>query len=636
MNPKRMLLLCNLSIGLFLLVPLLVRAQGALPSISLAIDATEAPRRILHAQETIAIQPGAVTFLYPKWIPGEHGPTGPVVDVAGLKITAGNDALAWRRDLEDMYSIHCQVPAAVSSLNLTFDFILPPQAEGFSSGASSTAQLLILSWNQVVLYPDNPKPDDIIVTPTLTLPEGWKYVSALTTKEQTGSTITFAPVSLMTLVDSPVLSGAHLKRIDLTPAGGVPHFLDLLSDNDAALEISPDQVDAYKQLVMEANALFGTHHYDHYDFLYTLSDQVAHFGLEHHQCNDSRQPERALLDDDLRKVSAGLLPHEFVHSWNGKHRRPIGLATGDFSTPMKGDLLWVYEGLTQYLGKLLAARSGLRTQEEYREDLALLSAWLDNRPGRTWRPLQDVNDEAQLLYNARGDWDAWRRDVDFYNEGNLIWLEADVTIRQLTDGKKSLNDFCKTFHGGENSSPLLKPYTFDDVVATMNEIAPYDWKTFFTTRLQSLNAHAPLGGVEKSGWKLVYRDTPNGMQKSIEANNKTNDQRYSLGILLKEDGTMEDVIPGTPAAKAGLAPNMKLIAVNGRKYSKEIIRDALKIGKNSTAPLELLAANGEFYKTYPVDYHGGEQYPHLERDQLKPDLLSTIISPIAGKKKSGK
>ena len=627
---SRFFLLCTrLSFALLLLCPQLTPAQTQQSSITLTVDATDAPRKILHARESMAVLPGHLTLFYPKWIPGEHGPTGPVIDMAGLKITGNGKQVQWRRDLEEMFAIHCEVPTGVGRIDVSFDFILPPQEEGFSSGASSTAQLLVLSWNQVVVYPLSARPDDITVTPSLIVPAGWKYISALTVKSETNTSISFAPVSLTMLIDSPLLTGAHLRRVDLTPASGVPHFLDILSDNEAALAIRPEEVTAYKHLVTEANALFGTHHYNHYDFLYTLSDQVAHFGLEHHQSSDDRVAERSLIDDDLRRVRAGLLPHEFVHSWNGKYRRPLGLATGDYSSPMKDDLLWVYEGLTEYLGAILTARSGLFSPEEFRDDLALVAAIMDNRPGRTWRPLQDANDEAQLLYNTRPDWNSWRRDVDFYDEGYLIWLEADVKIRQLTSGTKSLDDFCKIFHGGKNNGPEVKPYMFEDVVTVMNEVAPYDWKTFFNTRLQSLNPRAPLDGIEKGGWKLVYRDTMNEMQKSIEEVRKTTDLRFSLGILVEEDGTIVDVIPETPAFKAGLGPGMKLIAVNGRKYSKDIIRDALKLGKAFSAPLDLLAANGEFFKTYPVNYHGGERYPYLERETSLPDLLGSIISPIA-------
>jgi predicted metalloprotease with PDZ domain len=318
-----------------------------------------------------------------------------------------------------------------------------------------------------------------------------------------------------------------------------------------------------------------------------------------------------------------------VHSWNGKFRRPAGLATGDFSTPMKDDLLWVYEGLTQYLGKVLAARSALWTPDEYRENLALLASRLDHRPGREWRPLQDTADEASLLYYGRSDWDALRRDTDFYDEGALIWLEVDVTIRQLTSGKQSLDTFCKIFHGGDNSGPVVRPYTLDDIVRTLDEVAPHDWQTFFTTRLTSLDAHAPLRGIEEAGWKVAYGDTPTSMQEIVESTRNVVDLSVSVGLILQQDGTLLDVVPGTPAARSGLAPGMKIVAVNGRQYSKETLRAALRLGKTSTTPLELLAANGQLYRTYAIDYHDGERYPYLERDPSKRDLLASIIASTA-------
>jgi len=387
---------------------------------------------------------------------------------------------------------------------------------------------------------------------------------------------------------------------------------------------------AYRKLVSEANGLFGAHHYKHYDFLLTLSDGVAHFGLEHHQSSDNRVAERSLVDEKLRMMAAGLLPHEFVHSWNGKYRRPTGLATGDYSTPMKGDLLWVYEGLTQYLGKILAARSGLRTPGEYREDLALLAARLDYRPGREWRPLQDCADEAQILYNGGSDWEAYRRSTDFYDESNLIWLEADAIIRQESRGAKSLDDFCRAFHGGSNSEPSVKPYKTEDVLAALNDVAPYDWRGFLKTRLQSLAPHAPLGGIELSGWKLVYKNAPSSIEEADESSHKEFDLRFSIGMVVSDEGAMIDVLPKSAAAEAGLAPGMKLIAVNGRKFSKDIVLDAIRGNVKDSAPLELLAANGEFYKTYRLEYHLGLRYPSLERIPAKPDLLSPIIKPVSG------
>jgi predicted metalloprotease with PDZ domain len=603
-------------------------AQTKQKLISLLVSTKDAYKRLLHSKEIIQVQPGQLTLVYPEWIPGEHAPTGPIVDMAGLKISAKGKTILWRRDLVDMYKIHCQVPGNTNQLEVLFDFILPPEKGGFSEGTSSTAKLLMVSWNQVVMYPDAPKPSDIIVSSVLVLPHEWKYFTALTEKEHAGDSINFEPVPLNMLIDSPVLTGEYTRQIDITPPSGVPHYLDLVSDDSDALEINTKKINGYKKLVEEADALFGAHHYNHYDFLCTLSDHTAHFGLEHHQSSDNRMSEKSFIDDNLFKHAAGLLPHEFVHSWNGKYRRPAGLATGDFSTPMKDDLLWVYEGLTQYLGKLLTARSGLYTKQEYLDDLANLAARLDNMPGRTWRPLQDTNDEAQLLYYARSDYDSWRRGADFYDEGDLIWLEADIIIRQSTNGKKSLNDFCRIFHGGKNSSPQLKPYTFDDIINTMNEVASYDWRNFFLTRLQSLSPHAPLGGIEESGWKLVYKDAPNEMEKVTEYSYHFTNLNYSLGFTISSDGNLNDVIPGTPAAKAGLAPDMKIIAVNGRKYSNDLIHEAIKRAVSNSAPIKFIIANGEFYSTVEIDYHDGEKYPYLERDTTKTDLLSSAITPL--------
>ena len=600
------------------------------PSMVLSIDASEAPRRILHVRESLAVGPGRLTLYSPQWIPGEHGPTGPITDLVGLKLSANGAPVEWRRDLDDMFAFHCTVPAGTTALELSFDFLLSSVKQGFSSAASASAHLLVLSWNQVVLYPKDVRPDSIVVTPGLRLPEGWKFGTALETAQGSPPVVQFAPVSLNMLIDSPVLAGEFFKRIDISAGLPTPHYLDMASDSWMGLEM-PDRVRReYEALVREANALFGAHHYNHYDFLYTISNEVASFGLEHHQSSDDRVPEKTLIDKDYRVTTASLLPHEFVHSWNGKYRRPAGLATGNYSSPMQGDLLWVYEGLTQYLGNILCARSGLRTPEEYREHLAMTAAELDNRPGREWRPLQDAADAAQILYGARDEWSSYRRGVDYYDEGDLIWLEVDVLLRELTHGTKSMNDFCRLFHGGSSTGPALKPYTFDDVVASLNAIAPYDWSSLLRERLQSLNAHAPMRGIENGGWHLVYRDTLSAMELAYEERTKQVDLRYSLGVNLSEDGTMLDVIPGSPAAAAGLAPGMKLIAVDGKAFTKELVRFAIRGAAHAPQPIDLLAQNGDSFKTYTVNYHGGERYPFLERLPGKADILSGVIAPIAG------
>lgn len=600
--------------------------------ITLKVDATETPKHILHTSESIESTGGHMTLYYPRWIPGYHDPTGPVVDMAGLFIKAGGKTIPWRRDPVVMNAIHCDIPEGIKTIDVNFDFILPPEIPGPTNAAASTAKLLILEWNHVLLYPEEIRPDSINVSTEITLPDGWKYFTALRTAKKIADKIFFNPVSLTQLIDSPILTGEYARQIDITPPSGVPHFLDLVSDGPAALAMNGEKITDYKHLVTEANALFGTHHYNHYDFLCTLSDNIYHQGLEHHQSSDDRMPERTYVDDNLFKDNASLLSHEFTHSWNGKFRRPLGLATGDFSSPMKGNLLWVYEGLTQYLGKVLAGRSGLFTPEEYKDDLANVAAFMEHRPSLTWRPLQDATDEAQLLYYTRSDYDSWRGSVDFYNEGELIWLEADATIRQITNNKKSIDDFCKIFHGGNNNGPQVIPYDFENVISTLNKVANYNWKDFFVKKLNSLNPHTLMGGIEKSGWKLVYKEEPNEMQSVNEEVSESINLFYSIGFMVDFDGKIEDVLTGSPAVNAGLAPGMNIIAVNRRKFSKEIIREAIKAAKTDSSSSEFIAANGDFYSIIKVNYHGGEKYPYLVRDVSKPDILDYIISPLTYKR----
>jgi predicted metalloprotease with PDZ domain len=595
------------------------------PTVTIAVDATAAPRKIFHASLKIPASPGDLTLYYPKWIPGEHAPDGPVIDLAGLKFGAGGKILKWRRDLVDGFTIHVEVPAGISEISAELDFLSPAIFEGgFSAGSSATDKLAVISWNQVLLYPKGWQSDDINYSASLKLPDGWKFGTPLPVASHSGNEIKFATVSLTTLVDSPVITGEFLKVVPL--AQDPVTEMDIAADSAAALEAPAEVWDHYKHLVEQAQRLFGAHHYRDYHFLYTLSDHVAHFGLEHHESDDSRVDERALVDDASRKLSASLLPHEYVHSWNGKYRRPADLATPDYEQPMQDDLLWVYEGLTNYLGFVLTARSGLLSEEQDRDDLAITADMLDHHtPGRVWRNLQDTADAAPQLYFAPRAWQSWRRGTDFYDEGTLSWLWADVIIRQQTKGAKSLDDFCELFHGAPSTGPMVKPYTFDDVVSALNQIAPYDWRGFWTERLTNHGPGAPLGGVEGSGWKVVYDEIPSEMLTGSASMNRTVPAALAFGLLLNEDGTISDITEGLPAAKAGIGPGMKLVAVNGRRFSPEILRDAVKATKNGNAPLDLLVENTDYYKTYKIDYHGGEKYPHLVRDDSKPDLLSEIL-----------
>ena len=607
-------------------------AQPAEPRrepIHVTVDVTDAPRKILHAQLTIPVKPGDLTLVYPKWIPGEHGPTGPIDNMAGLVIRANGRELNWTRDDVNMFAFHVTVPEGVSSLDVKLDFLATAAASGFSAGASTSANLAMLSWNEVLIYPAGFDAAQIEVAPAVKLPPDWKYGTALTKTGEANGIVQFETVSLEELIDSPLLTGRYFAEYPLAPEVTPKHFLDLAADGPEDLGIKPDALAAYSNLVRETGALYRSRHYNSYHFLVTLSDQVAHFGLEHHQSSDDRVSERTFLDDNLALISADLLPHEFTHSWNGKYRRPAGLATGNYEDPMKGELLWVYEGLTQYLGEVLAARSGIETADEYREALATNAATMDYRPGRTWRDLQDTATAAQVLYDTSSQWDNWRRSVDYYQEGALIWLDVDTTIRRLTKDRKSLNDFCARFEGlGGNTPPKVVPYTFDDVVADLNAVAPYDWASFLKERLTTKAPHAPLDGIEHGGYKLVYTDVPGEFIQAREAVTGDAQAWWTLGMTVGSDGRIEDVLVGSVSDKAGLGPGMQIVAVNRRQYSASLLGDAIRDAKGNTTPIELIVVNTGYYKIVHLDYHDGLRFPHLERVDGTPDLLDEILKPM--------
>ena len=600
-----------------------VPVAGA-PNVTIAVDATSAQRKIFHASLKIPASAGDLTLYYPKWIPGEHAPDGPVVDLTGLFFRANGQLLKWRRDTLDGFTIHVDVPAGATEVDAQLDFLSPATFEGgFSAGSSATDKLAVISWNQVLLYPKGYKSDDINYTASLKIPEGWKFGTALPVEGQSGNEIRFKTAPLTTLVDSPVITGEYLKVVPL--AQDPPTEMDIAADSAADLDAPAEVWDHYRSLVDQAQKLFGAHHYRDYHFLYTLSDHVAHFGLEHHESDDSRTDERSLVDETERKLSAGLLPHEYVHSWNGKYRRPADLSTPDYEAPMQDDLLWVYEGLTNYLGFVLTARSGLLSEAQDRDDLASTASTLNHLPGREWRNLQDTADAAPELYFVGSSWYSWRRGVDFYPEGTLDWLWVDVLIRQQSKGTKSIDDFCKLFEGAPSTGPLLKTYTFDDVVNALNQVVPYDWRGFWTERLTNHGPGAPLGGIDGGGWKLTYNDTPSEMTSSMAGAYHEVPAAMSIGLNLRDDGRIVDAIENEVAAKAGIGPGMRVVAVNGRQFSPDVMREAIRAAKSGTAPIQLLIENDEYYKTYSIDYHGGEMYPHLVRDEGKPDLLGEIL-----------
>lgn len=600
--------------------------SGAGPDIAVSVDARDAARRVIHVHLTIPVRPGPLTLRYPQWIPGTHAPVTPINDLVGLHLSAQGKAVPWHRNPLDLYAFGLEVPAGARTLDVDLDHVMTPR-NFLNEGDQATPSILILNFWPLVLYPEASGAASTFAV-RVKLPAGYRWASPLPRASEAAGELAFAPVSLETLIDSPLLAGSHFKVVPLSKGDGAVE-LDLAGDSEGALALPPETVKAYEKLVVEAQALFGARHYRRYHFLVSLSDALTDYGLEHHEASDDRMSERALVDPEERRGFASLLPHEFVHSWNGKYRRPRGLATATPREPMDGSLLWVYEGLTEYLGSIvLAGRSGVSAGEDVRETLAYYAARMDGRDGRAWRPLADTAASAPTLYAAPGAWASWRRGVDFYMEGALLWLEADAKIRELTKGQRSLDDFCRAFHGGENGGPALRTYELDDVLAGLGAVAPYDWQGFFASRVDAVAPHAPRG-LEAAGWKVVFDDKPNSVAKSWDANEKRQNEAFTLGILVHEDGTLVDVAPALPAGRAGVPPGAKLLAVGGRKYTPQVLKEALLSSKSGKEPLELLVQDGDFFRSFSVDYHGGLRFPHLQRMEGVPDRLADILRPRA-------
>jgi predicted metalloprotease with PDZ domain len=590
-------------------------------SIKMAVDATDAARNVLHTTLSIPVKPGPLSLFYPKWIPGEHSPTGPINDMVGLRLSGNGKSIPWKRDEVEMFAFYCDVPVGVSQLEVTFDDVSQP-------ATTMSARLARVKWNRLLLYPRGMSSDAIRVAASIKLPGSWKFATSLPVLRERRDDVEFKEVSLTELVDSPLIAGVNFRKVTLASAPQL-HEVDIAADSPAALEVRPETLLGWQNLVKEANALFGARHYRSYRFLLTLSDIGGSEGLEHHESSEDGVGEKALSDPGQLIDLGDLLGHEYAHSWNGKYRRPADLTIPDFEQPMHGDLLWVYEGLTEYLGKVLPARSGLWTPDNFRESVAAVAAEMDNQQGRNWRPLVDTATAVQFTYSSPRAWMNYRRRVDYYFEGLLLWMEADVIIRRQSQGKSSLDDFCHKFHGGQDTGPMVKTYSIDDIVNTLNEVVPYDWRGFLNERVNLINARAPLGGITNGGWKLVYNEKPNEEVKFNEQQRKFINSSYSIGLMVSPEGAVLDVNPEQPAAKAGLAPGMKIVGVNGRAWSADALHDAIAATKNATAPIELRVENGSFQESYRVAYRGGERYPHLERDATSPDLLGEIIKAHA-------
>ena len=597
-------------------------APGAL---KLVVDATDLDRRIVRVRETIPVAgPGPVTLLYPQWLPGDHEPDGPIDMLSGLVITANGQRVEWVRDTVDAYAFHVVAPAGAKALDLAFDYVSPVSDR--VGRVTVTPEMANLQWNTVALYPAGYFARRVPVDASVKFPEGWGVATALEAASTAGGVTTFKRTDLDTLVDSPIFAGRYFKRVDLDPGGVAPVHLNIVADKAESLEIKPEQLAAHRALIQQAYRLYGSRHYGHYEFLLALSDRLGGIGLEHHQSSENGVGTDYFTDWDKSVADRDLLPHEYTHSWNGKFRRPADLWTPSFNVPMRDSLLWVYEGQTQYWGYVLAARAGLWTQQQFLDALAATAATYDKRIGRTWRAMQDTTNDPILSQRRPLSWRSWQRSEDYYSEGQLIWLDADTLIRERSAGKRSLDDFARAFLGAYNGSWSEAPYTFDDVVKALNAVEPYDWASFLRTRLDGHGPGAPLDGLARGGYKLVYTDEPSAWTKTAEGQRKITDLTYSLGLVINSTGNITDVLWEGPAFKAGLTTGRQVIAVNGTAYAGGEIKDAVKAAKTGKAPIELLVKSGDRYATYRIDYHEGLKYPHLERVGASPARLEAIVA----------
>jgi predicted metalloprotease with PDZ domain len=608
-----------------------VQAQENPSTIRLDVDATTISKKILNAREAFPVaSPLAHTIdlVYPKWIPGNHGPTGPIADLVNLRFTAGGKVVDWLRDPVDMYRFHIPVPAGTNLLIAEFSLVgAYLSGNDFGPGNTSTPVQGDVNWDQLVLYPADTIADQVTIAASIKLPDGWSYATALPHPSPQGGAIHFDAVSLTTLIDSPLMCGSIMREFDITPKGvSQRHLIDLFEQSPEGLNVPAERIAAFRNLVSEAGALFRSRHYASYHFLVEAQTESSD-GLEHHQSSDDQIPQLGMVSASYSAEAGTLLAHEMIHSWNGKFRRPAGLATPDYQQPMVGDLLWVYEGLTSYWAEVLATRSGLETGAQVKDRLALFQAEMDTRTGRAWRNLQDVSRSAQLLYSAGQQWTILRRSTDYYREGPLLWLQVDSILREKSKGARSLDTFAAGFFGPPDGAVMVKPYTYEDLIAALNGVAPFDWDGLLKGNLLAVRPQPVSPGLEAAGWKVVYSDEPNQAVIDAEATSQQADLSTSIGLVIDQDGTIVDIVPDSAAGRAGLAPAMKLMGVNHRVYTADLLRQALVNAETTPQAINLLTLTEGYYAEYSVDYHQGLRSPHLSPIAGKPDLLAKILQP---------
>ncbi|WP_312733412.1 peptidase M61 [Brevundimonas sp.] len=598
--------------------------------IGLEVDATNLTQHIFAVTETIPVaQAGPMTLFFPEWLPGNHGPVGPIAQLAGIEITADGQRVEWVRDTLHPFALHIVVPTGARELKIRLQHLSP--TTGAQGRITMTPEMLNIQWEKMLLYPAGHWSRNIMVRPTVTFPAGWRFGTALEPDMKSGDVQTFKPVNLEVLIDSPVFAGLHYRQIDLDPGGRSPVRANIVADAADSLEATDAQIQILRNLIVQMDRLYGARHFDHYDFLIAMTDKLGGIGLEHHRSSENSVDPAFFTGWDKHLADRDLLSHEMNHSWDGKWRRPADQYVPNFNSPLQNSLLWVYEGQTQYYGQVIAARSGLLTKQQAMDSLAMTAATYQTRVGREWRALQDTTNDPIISQRQPKGWLSWQRDEDYYSEGQLIWLDVDTTIREKTGGRKSLDDFARAFYGVQDGDYAPAPYTFEDVVAALNAVVPNDWAAFLRARLDAdgPQAHAPLDGLERGGWRLTYTDTPTDYMKTLYAELKRNDFTYSLGFQTGEGNKIRSVQWDGPAFKSGLAVGMEIVAVNGQAATADRIAAAVTAAKDPAVPVTLIVKDGDQYRTVAFDYHDGLRYPRLERIVGTPDRLGDILTPRA-------
>jgi predicted metalloprotease with PDZ domain len=606
--------------------PLAAPLDRAFPGkLTLAVDASDTQHRVVHVEEHISGVSRQSVLLFPKWLPGNHSHTGPIERLTGLRISSHGAPLGWQRDPLDVYAFHLLPTgaAALTELDVAFDYLSPTEAA--IDPVEMSPDLAVLDWNELLLYPAGYYARRIPVSASLKLPAGWQHASALETESTHEDRVQFKATDLETLMDSPIYAGRHAAHFDLNPGGGTPVRMNVFADRPGQLALKDEHLAAYRALVQQAQLLYGSHHYEHYDFLVALSDQIHGKGLEHHQSSEDTVGSGAFSDWDKTAWYRDLLPHEYTHSWNGKFRRPADLWTPNYNLPMQDSLLWVYEGQTEYWGDVLAARSGLWSRQQALDQLALVASYYDLQPGRQWRSLQDTTNDPIINHHRPTTWENWTRYKDYYDEGLLIWLDIDTLIRERSQGRRSLDDFAHAFFSIDDGSRAVVTYTFEDVVRALNQVEPYDWAGLLHQRVSGVGQPAPLDGIRRGGYRLVYSDKPSDFQKDVDSLHKQVNLLHAIGATIDEDGAVSEVVWGKAAYQAGLVAGAQIVAVNGEAYSGERLSDAVSAAKATHQPMALIVRAGSHYRITSIEYYEGLRYPHLERDPAVPARLDDIL-----------